>query len=60
MVLLVFPVLFIIFIIAKLSFGLRISWLIVFSPIWLPALIFLAALIGAMWLDRLRDRVNGE
>ena len=40
-------------ILAKLAGSLGWSWIIILSPIWLPTLIFLILLAGAMWLDQL-------
>ena len=40
-------------ILAKLAGSLEWSWIIILSPIWLPILIFLIFLAGAMWLDQI-------
>jgi hypothetical protein len=47
------PALCIGLILAKLAGSLEWSWIIILSPIWLPTLIFLTLLTGAMWLDQL-------
>lgn len=54
------PILCVVLVVAKLALGLGIPWLVVLMPIWLPVLIFLAMLIGAMWLDRLHERISGD
>jgi hypothetical protein len=49
----IWPALCIGLILAKLAGSLEWSWINILSPIWLPILIFLILLAGAMWLDQL-------
>ena len=40
---------------AKLALSLELSWILVLAPIWLPALACIGLLLGAMFLDNLRE-----
>jgi hypothetical protein len=42
-------------ILTKLAFSLGLSWILILAPIWLPVLAGVGLLLGAMFLDSLRD-----
>jgi hypothetical protein len=52
----VWPLLSLGLILMKLLIPLSLSWMLVLTPIWLPALAVALVLVAAMWLDQIAMR----